>query len=193
MEQFSPLGLDIEGEEVSYQGQTTVGEEVGEPDTAVAVTAEHLHASPLAGTESDESLDFSIALDDINTLQCDGILRRTVTLETDEETVTIPLNGFNEGRFRHALVSNSHLTNSCARLDLDRYGLCPCGIGTCVGSLLVVAGVAMILSVVGALLGILVIGVGAGMIGLVSLVRKLSEWRDANVWTQRATRVQSPN
>lgn len=193
MSKSSLLSPKLEGDGVVYQGRTTSGEVVGEPNTAVAVTAEHLHARPLAGTESDESLDFSITLDDIQTLQCDGIFRRTVTLETDEETVSIPMDGLNEGRFRHALVSNSHLSNSCARLDLDRYGVCPCGIGTCVGSLLVVAGVAMILSVVGALLGVVFIGVGTGMIGLAFLGRKLSEWRDANVWIQRGNRVQTPN
>lgn len=187
------LGPDVEGEEVLYQGQTTSGEGVGEPDTAVVVTAEHLHARPLPGEETDSSLDFSISLADIRTLRCDGVLCRTVTLETDVETITIPTSGLNEGRFRHAIVSHSHLTNSCARFGLDRYGVCPCGIGTYLGCLLLVVGVGLVLSVVGALIGIAAIGVGGGTIALASLVRKVSEWRGANVWNRRVNGVQTPN
>jgi hypothetical protein len=190
MTQQTPSAIGQAGAEIRYEGQTASSGQAGTPDTTVVVTDEHLYARPIPEAEG-EGLDVTVPLADVTTLRCSGLLNRTVTLETDDETVTIPTTGLNEGRFREAIVEGGHLDNACPRLGLDKYGICPCWTGTCVGCLLIAVGIGLILTIVGSVLGVLAVGAGVGLIAIVAIVRKCSEWRGANVW-QRANGFERP-
>ncbi len=188
-----PHSFDVSGgENACYRGRTTSSESFGEPDTEVVVTDQCIHVKPVAGKSDEGDLQFTLGLDDITTLECDGIIDRAVTLQTDGESYTIPTNELDEGRFRGAIVDHSSLTNPCTRLGLDRYGICPCSVGTA-GCLLIAIGFGLILSVFGVLLGVAAVGIGALLLLAVYAFRKISQWRGANVWERRGNDTEVPH
>ena len=166
---------------VSFRGEAR-SEDAGAPDTAVLVTDEAVITRPLPDTESDSPPDFPVPLADSDALSCDGMLCRSVTLETDTETYRIPTSGLDEGAFRSAILAQTELENSCTRLGLGQYGICLCGSGTYAGCLLTIVGVGLILSIVGAAMGAAVAAAGLGILAVVFLVRTVAKWRGSNVW-----------
>lgn len=167
---------------VQFRDTTMSSDTVAKSDTEVIVTDEAVVVHPLADAEPESPLEFLLPLEEIRRLQCEGFLCRTVRLESTEGTYEVPTEGLNEGTFRRAIVDNSDLTNHCARLNLDRLGVCPCGVGTKAGCVLCVLGIALVVSVVGALLGAGLFAVGIGLLVLAYAARKCGSWRGANVW-----------
>lgn len=188
MSQHESLPSDLEGETVLYQAEVTGGEQVGDPDTAIVVTPDHLHARPLQEADRASALDFTLPLERVETFRCNGVLCRTMTIEAEGNTVTIPGEELDEPRFRDALVENTQLSNPERGLSLEKYGLCPCRC-TRLGCLLVVGGIGLMLSVFGLLLGLASVGVGIGLITLVYVGEKVGEWRGANVWDRQMNGV----
>lgn len=163
-----------------YEGHLAGDRQCGEPDTAIAVTESGVYARPIA--EGEGTLEFALAYEEITGLECCGVLNRSITIETEDGSYEIPTTMLDESRFRQAILKHSDLSNPCRRLELDRLGVCPCAVGSSLGCLLIVAGIGLVLSVFGALLGIGVIAAGATLLLLAYLSRKISAWRGANRW-----------
>ncbi|QSG09115.1 hypothetical protein [Halapricum desulfuricans] len=164
--------------EVVYQGQIAGTRQCGEPDTTVAVTERGVHARPI----KEGGLEFSLPYETITGLQCHGALNRSITIETAEASYEIPTTMLEERRFREAIVDHGNLTNPCTRLPFDRLGVCPCAVGSSLGCLLVVAGIGLVLTVFGALLGAGFIAAGVTLLALAYLSRKVAAWRGSNRW-----------
>ncbi len=167
---------------VTFRGTTKSSTHVAEPDTAVIVTDEAVAAHPLPSGDADSPVEFMLRLDELERLQCEGFMCRSVLLETATETYEVPTMGLDEGAFRRAIVEHSDLGNTCVRLNLDRLGVCPCEVGTQAGCAVCVLGVALMLSVVGALLGAGLLVVGLAVLCMAYAGRKYGQWRGANVW-----------
>lgn len=172
---------DLPGD-VQFRGSTMSSDMVAEPDTEVIVTDEVVAVHPMAEADPDSPLEYTVPLDEVTRMECEGFMCRTITLETPTESYEIPAVGLKEGHLRQAIVDNTKLTNPCIRLDIDRLGTCPCSMGTYAGCLLTVLGFALVLSVVGALLGAVLMVVGIGLNVLAYGLRKVGKWRGANVW-----------
>lgn len=180
-----PPAEDLPGE-VQFRGSTVSSDTVAEPDTEVIVTGEAVAVHPKADAKPDSPLEFTIPTDEIRRMECNGFMCRTITLATGTETYEIPTNGLNEGNFRRAIAENAGLANTCMRLNLDRIGICPCGAGTYAGCVLCVIGFALVLSVVGALLGAGLLVAGIALLIVAYAARKCGQWRGANVWEGKA-------
>ncbi|MEF8771384.1 hypothetical protein [Halodesulfurarchaeum sp.] len=180
-----PPAEDLPGK-VQFRASTVSSDTVAEPDTEVIVTDEVVAVRPMAEADPDSPLEYTVPLDEVTRMECEGFMCRTVTIETPTETYGIPTAGLKEGHLRQAIVDNTTLTNPCIRLDIDRLGTCPCAMGTYAGCLLTVLGFGLVLSVVGALLGAVVMGVGIGLTVLAYGLRKVGKWRGANVWEGNA-------
>lgn len=167
---------------VQFRGTTKSSTRVADPDTAVIVTDEAVAAHPLPSGESDSPVEFMLPLNELQRLQCEGFMCRSVLLESETATYEVPTMGLDEGAFRRAIVQHSDLGNTCVRLNLDRLGVCPCEVGTQAGCAVCVLGVALMLSVVGALLGAGLLVVGLAVLCVAFAARKAGKWRGANVW-----------
>lgn len=174
-------GADEPPGETQFRGTSVRSQTASEPDTEVIVTDQAVAVRPV---ESDPTgpAPFVVPLEAVRRMQCDGFLCRSITLETWEDSFEIPTFGLDEGALRRAIAEHSQLSNDCVRLNLDRFGVCPCTVGTNVGCVLSVVGVALVLSVVGALLGAIVLAVGLVLLGGAYAARKSSQLRGANVW-----------
>lgn len=155
-------------------------------DTELLVTDTAVVARPL--TSDDDSLSVSVELADIVSLQCSGLLCRTVTLETSEDSYDIPTTHLDERAFRTAIVQQTGLENECSGAGFGTLGVCLCGTGTEVGCLLAVAGLALTLSVVGAFFGAVVGGAGLLVLAAVYGVHGVVKRQGANVWTDHQSR-----
>lgn len=179
-----PPAEDLQGE-VQFRGSTMSADTVAEPDTAVIVTDETVAVHPMADAKPESPLEFTVPTDGIRRLECDGFMCRSITLETATETYDIPTMGLNEGKFRQTIAETADLANTCIRLNLDRLGVCPCGVGTYAGCVLCVIGFALVLSVVGALLGAGLLVAGVALLVGAYVARKIGQWRGANVWERK--------
>ncbi|MFW6384209.1 MAG: hypothetical protein ACOCZC_02295 [Halodesulfurarchaeum sp.] len=176
-------------ERTHYRGQTRSRPDLVAPDTEIVVTDAVVAARPLE--EGEGQLDFEVPLGDLTELRCEGLLCRSMTLQTDHEAFEIPTDELDEGALRAAIIEHASLENTCTRLSIGNAGTCLCGKATCVGCLLTVVGIGLVLSVVGALLGVAVGGLGILMLIGVCGARKLSTWRGSNVW-ERSGEPKSP-
>ncbi|MFW6018121.1 MAG: hypothetical protein ACOCPX_04810 [Halapricum sp.] len=168
------------GSEAVYEGRIAGNRQCGEPDTEITVTEAGVHARSIDG--SDGALEFSLAYEAITGLQCNGVLNRSITIETDDASYEVPTTMLDERQFRQAIVEHGDLSNPCGRRIADRIGVCPCTAGTSLGCVLVVAGIGLVLSVFGALLGAGAIAAGVTLLVLAYLSRKIAAWRGANRW-----------
>ena len=175
------------GERTHYRDRTRSRPELTTPDTEIVVTDAVVAARPLEAG----GLEFELPLADLTELRCEGMLCRSMVLETGRELVEIPTDDLDEGALRNAITERADLENTCTRLSLGNVGVCLCGMGTGVGCLLTVVGIGLMLSVIGAVLGVAVAGVGLLILAGVYVSRVLSKWRGANVW-ERSGGPQSP-
>ena len=167
---------------VLFRGTTTSSETVAEPDTEVVVTDEVVAVHPKTGRKPDTPVAFTIPLEAVRRVRCEGFICRRIVLETADESYAIQAVELDELRFRRAIVENAGLTNTCMRLNLDRFGICPCRTGTLAGCLVAIVGIATIITVVGAPLGVVLLTVGIGLLLLTYLARAYGSYRGANVW-----------
>lgn len=166
--------------EVVYQSRIAGDRQCRGLDTVISVTESGIDAR--STEESDGTLEFALSHEDVTGLECHGVVRRSITIETDGASYEIPTTMLDEYRFRQAIVERSDLSNSCRRLAVDRLGLCPCAVGSSLGCLLIVAGIGLVLSVFGAVLGVGAIATGTVLLLVAYLSRKVSEWRGSNHW-----------
>ncbi|MFP4529881.1 MAG: hypothetical protein ACLFNC_01165 [Halodesulfurarchaeum sp.] len=171
-------GADEPPGETQFHGTAVRDQKATEPDTEVVVTDQVVSVRPI---DSDRP-EFVVPLEEVRRMHCDGFLCRSITLETSADSYEVPAFGLDEGALRRVIAEHSHLSNDCVRLNLDRFGLCPCTVGTNAGCALCVVGIALVLSVVGALLGAIVLAAGIALLGLAYASRKCSQIRGANVW-----------
>lgn len=171
-------GADEPPGEMQFRGTAVRSRKASEPDTEVIVTDQVVAVRPI---DSDRP-DFVVPLEELRRMQCEGFLCRSITLETSTDSYEVPAFGLDEGALRRAIAEHSRLSNDCVRLNLDRFGACPCTVGVNVGCVLSVVGVALVLSVVGALLGAIVLAAGFALLGGAYAARKCSQLRGANVW-----------
>ncbi len=185
---MTPSGPPVEDlpGQVQFRGSTASGDTVVEPDTEVVVTDEVVAVHPMAEAEPNSPLAFTVSLDEILRVRCEGFVCRSITLETPTETYEIPTLELDELNFRRAIVENANLSNTCMRLNLDRLGICPCGAGTYTGCVFTVIGIAMVFSVVGALLGAVFLTAGLALLLLSYGARKYGQLRGANVWERES-------
>lgn len=179
---MSSVQQPAHGRDVQFRGRTTGGGSVGERDVEVIVTGETLTVRPMTDAEDGGQEPFTVPFAAVKRLRCQGFLSRSVALETDEGTYTVSMDGLDEREFRRAIVEHADLENDCRCLDLGRFGSCPCSVATTVGCGLAVVGFAIILSIVGALLGAMILAVGLGLLGVAFGLRTFQQWRGANVW-----------
>ena len=177
---------------VQFRGSTKSTENLVEPDTSVVVTDEVVAVHPTDDAEPETPIAFTVPLEDIRRLQCDGFVCRAITIGTGTTEYELPTSGLDELAFRRAIVENSGLSNHCLRLNLDRFGICPCGAGTYAGCMLSVVGIALVLSVVGALLGAAFLAGGIGILALSYGARKFGKRRGANVWERETNGTDAP-
>ncbi len=168
--------------EVVFESEITSEDSVSGADTRVRVTEETLSADPVPGTGSDSALDFAVSLEDIETVECAGVLSRTITVETDGESYAIPANGLDRRRFTSALAEEAGLVSPCTALGLDEFGESVCGWLTCLGCALVLVGIGLSITVIGFVLGLPFVGLGVAVLLLVALRGKVCEWRGTNTW-----------
>lgn len=175
-------GADELPGEMQFMGTAVRSQKASEPDTEVVVTDQVVSVRPI---DSDRPA-FEVPLEEIRRMQCDGFLCRTITIETSADSYEVPTFGLDEGALRRAIAEHSRLSNDCVRLNLDRFGACPCTVGTNAGCVLSVIGIALVLSVVGALLGAVVLAAGIVLLGAAYATRKCSKLRGANVWDRES-------
>lgn len=182
---------DLPGQ-VQFRDTTVSEDSVIEPDTEVVVTDEVVAVRPLPDAVPESPIEFTVRLDAIRRIRCEGFLCRSISIETTTDQYEIPTMELDELRFRKTLVEQADLTNGCMRLNLDNLGICPCGVGVYTGCIMSVVGFAMILTVVGALLGAVVLAAGLALIGLTYVSRKYGKWRGANIWERERHGTESP-
>jgi hypothetical protein len=165
-----------------FEDKVVSGGNSGKPDTRIVVTDQSIRAEPIDPDKAESTLDFHLPLDDIEALRCSGVLDRTVALEGDGTSYTIPANQLDRRGLTSAVVENSPLTSPCSSFGLGGAGETICERLTCVGCVLILGGIGLSLSVVGLLLGIPLIGIGLAVLLVVFLRGKICAQRGANVW-----------
>lgn len=164
------------GAEISTEGRSD------EPDAILLVSEETLRATPIAGQESESSLDFTLPLDEIDELRCEGLLAEAITVDAGDEEYAIPTGDLNRSEFTAAVVEHSHLTNPCEWMALNRRGFSLCKYVTCFGCALIALGVACCITVIGIVVGVPFIGLGVALLLAAFAYRSVCEWRGLNVW-----------
>lgn len=177
---------------VQFRGRTKSREDLVEPDTSVVVTDEVVAIHPTDDAEPEDPIAFTVPLEEIRRVRCEGFVCRSIAIETDTAEYQVPTGALDELAFRRAVVENAGLANGCLRLNLDRLGICPCGTGTYAGCMLTIVGIALVLSIVGALLGAGFLVGGLGLLALSYGARKYGQWRGANVWEQEPNGTDTP-
>lgn len=174
----------VRNEEVEYAANIrTVGR--GEsPDTVVLVTAGRLIVGPKMGEEDRSALDFSIALDDIERLRCEGFFSDAITIDTAEDQYEIPAADVDSIQFTDAIVDHTELINPCERYGFGRFRFTVCKWSACIGCSLILIGTAISITIVGLLLGLPVIGVGAALLLFTFLYKKMGDRVGDCVWTR---------
>jgi hypothetical protein len=157
------------------------------PATEILVTERTIIARPLGRADDEARSSVSVELADVVSLRCSGMLCRTMTLETPDGPHTIPTTGLDERALRNAIVESAGLHNDCSTVGLETLGVCLCGPGTYAGCLLTVLGLGLTFTVVGALFGAVIGGVGVAILAAVFVAHTVAERRGANVWTRSAT------
>lgn len=168
--------------EIHYGAEISTAGESDAPDTIVLVSDEELVATAIAGTESDSTLEFTLSLDDVDELRCEGLLAEVITVDTGDEEYAIPTGDLNRAAFTAAIVEHSHLTNPCEWMGLNRAGSSMCQYATCFGCALVVLGVGCCVTIVGIFVGLPLIGLGIALLLAALAYRGVCDWRGLNVW-----------
>jgi hypothetical protein len=174
-----------EGEEVIYRAEIASEGQFGQPDTAVVVTDRTLRARPLPDVDTDSEMSLSVPLAEIESLRCEGVLSRTLTVETATETIAIPTVGLDTSRFKAAIVEHSQLTAPSGRFGFDAYSVAPCEWATSLGAAFLVIGIGMSVTFIGIVFGAPLAGAGLLILLLVAARRRLAEVRGTNVWRRR--------
>ena len=171
-------------ETVEYSAEIRTGDGAEEPDTEVQVTPTRLSVIPISGKETESTLEFSIGLEEIDRFQCDGFFGSQIRIEAGNEQYTIPASDLDTVRFAGAVVENSHLTNTCEQYGFGRMRFSVCKWSTAIGAALVLVGIAFSITMIGILIGLPFIGVGAALLGFAFLYKKLGDLMEDNVWTR---------
>lgn len=176
-------------EEVIFESEIASTEYAGGTDTLIRVTDNMLSAEPIPGSDSDSALDFALPLEDIVTVECAGVLSRTITVETGANSYAIPANQLNRREFTSALAEQGGLVSPCTALGLHQFSESLCGWMTCLGCALILVGLGLSITVIGLFLGVPLIGLGVAILLVVALRGKVCDWRGTNTWR----RPQSPS
>lgn len=173
---------ELESEEIEYAAEIVTGGEEGVPETIVLVTEEEVVAGPIDGKEAESQLEFAIGLDDIQEIECDGMFTREIPMKTSAGHYTIPTEGLDPTKFTSAIVGNTMLTNSCERFGFGRTRFAVCKWSTCLGAALIIVGVGFSITMIGILVGLPFIGLGAALLLFALGYKKAGDYLDDSVW-----------
>jgi len=168
--------------EILYGAEISTEGGADDPDTILLVSEETLCATPIAGQESGSALDFSLDVDEIDQLRCEGVLAEAITVDAGDEAYTIPTGDLKRAEFTATIVEHSHLTNPCEWMGLNQRGFSLCKYVTCFGCALVALGVACCITVIGIVVGLPLIGLGIAFLLAALAYRSVCDWRGLNVW-----------
>jgi len=177
---------------VQFRDSTYSDDSVAEPDIEVLVTDEVVVVRPMDGVKAETPIGFTIRHDKIRRIRCEGFLCRSIVIESTTGEYEVQTRGLDEVGFRNAVVDHADLNNPHLQLPLDALGICPCKVGIYAGSMLLLIGVGMIFTLVGALLGAGIFTAGLAVIGLTYLARRYNAHRRANVWGRNRKGTEFP-
>jgi hypothetical protein len=172
----------VEPAAVNYAAAISTGGRSDDSDTILLVSDETLCATSIDGKESESSLDFSLSLDDVDELRCEGLLAEAITVDAGDEAYSIPTDGLKRSEFTAAIVEHSHLSNPCEWMSLNQRGLSLCQYVTCFGCALIALGVGCTITVIGIFVGLPLIGLGIALLLAAFAYRGICNWRGLNVW-----------
>lgn len=173
---------ELESDEIEYAAEIVTGGEPGVPDTVVLVTDAEVVAGAIDGKEAESQLDFAVRLDDIREIECDGMFTREIPLETTTGHYTIPTEGLDPSKFTSAIVGNTKLTNTCERFGFGRTRFAICKWSTCLGAALIIVGIGFSVTMIGILVGLPFIGLGAALLVFALAYKKAGDYLDDSVW-----------
>lgn len=174
----------LEGEDVVYGAEIITAPEGVDPDTVLLVTDEQVIARPMAGMEAESRLEFAMDVGDIEEVECEGMFADTVSLGTGHERYTITAQGMDAVEFTCAVVEESDLKNRCERLGFGRTRFTVCKWSTCLGCALILVGIGFSVTMIGILVGLPFIGIGASLLLVAFAYKKIGEMMEDNVWTR---------
>lgn len=174
----------LEDESIEYGAEIVTGGEPGVPDTVILVTKEGIHARPIAGKEDESTLEFSLPMDKVDALECDGFFSQAVTVASNPNQYTIPSAGLDSITFASTVIEHSGLSNQCNRLG---FGLCRfsvCKWLTCLGCALLLVGAAFSITMIGVIVGLPFIVGGGLFLASAFVYQRLGNRFGDNVWTR---------
>lgn len=174
----------LEGEDVVYGAEIITAPGGVDPDTVLLVTEEQVTARPIAGMEAESALEFTMDMDDIEEVECEGMFADSVSIGTGQERYTISAQGMDAVDFTCAVVEQSNLKNRCERLGFGRTRFTVCKWSTCLGCALILVGIGFSVTMIGILVGLPFIGIGASLLVAAFAYKKLGEMMEDNVWTR---------
>lgn len=174
----------LDGEDVVYGAEIITAPDGVDPDTVLLVTDEQVIARPMAGMEDASTLEFTMAVEDIEEVECEGMFADTVSIGTAHERYTISAQGMDAVEFTCSVVEQSDLQNRCERLGFGRTRFAVCKWSTCLGCALILVGVGFSITMIGILVGLPFIGIGASLLLVAFAYKKLGEMMEDNVWTR---------
>lgn len=179
----------LEGEDVVYGAEIITGPGGVDPDTVLLVTDEQVIARPIAGMEDQSTLEFAMDVDEIESVECEGMFADTVTVGTAHEQYTISAQGMDAVEFTCSVVEQSDLKNRCERFGFGRTRFTVCKWSTCLGCALILVGIGFSITMIGILVGLPFIGIGASLLLVAFAYKKLGEMMEDNVWTREEVGV----
>lgn len=173
----------LEGEEIEYAAEVITGGEAGVPDTVILVTDTRIVAGPMTGKRDESQLDFSISLGEIEQIQCEGMFADRIPLTTRSGTLQIPTSGLDPVKFTSAVVDHSPLTNACEEYGFGRTRFAVCKWATCLGAAMILVGIGFSVTMIGILVGLPLIGLGAILLLSAFAYKKAGDRVQDSVWS----------
>ncbi|MFB6268182.1 MAG: hypothetical protein ABEI31_11020 [Halodesulfurarchaeum sp.] len=167
---------------VEYGAEIVTGGEAGVADTVILVTDEAIYARPMQGKENASTLDLTIPLSAVTQMECASIFADHIPIETANGRYSIPTSGLDTVKFTSSVVENSQLTNGCERFGFGSTRFTVTKWSLALGSALVLVGIAFCVTVIGILVGLPFIGVGALMLLFALVYTKAGDWMGDTVW-----------
>lgn len=173
----------LHSDEISYAAEIVTGGEPGVPDTVVLVTDDELVAGPIEGKEDASTLEFSLKLDEIEEVKCEGMFADSVPIRANPGSFAIPTEGLDPIKFTSAVVEHTNLTNECERYGFGRTRFAVCKWSTCLGAASIIVGIGFSVTMIGILVGLPFIGFGSALLLFALGYKKAGDWMEDNVWT----------
>lgn len=174
---------DLGGADVEYAAEIVTGGEAGVPDTVIIVTDEAIVAGPIEGKKDASEFEFTLPLDHIEQIECEGMFAGSIPITANPGTYTIPTEGLDPIRFTSTVVEHTSLVNDCERLGFGRTRFRVCKWSTCLGAAMILVGIGFSVTMIGILVGIPFIGLGSALLLFALGYKKAGDHIHDSIWS----------